>query len=71
MYTPILPNWLAPFCCAMPFLALVGFSISSAVGATVSAPALICLTLLCGKITGWVLNVPSGFAASTRIEDNE
>jgi len=58
MYTPNLPSWVAPFCCAMPFCALLVFSVSAAFGETVSTPGLVCLILLCGKITGWVLYGP-------------
>ena len=58
MDSPTLPKWVAPFCCVAPFCALVGFSISAACGTSVSAPALIALVLLCGKTTGWVLNIP-------------
>lgn len=59
MNTPNLPNWVAPFCCAMPFCALLAISVSLAFGASVSTIGLICLTVLCSKITGWVLNVPT------------
>ena len=69
MRTPILPNWVAPFCCVMPFCALLGFSVSGAFGASVSNPGLICLVVLCGKITGWVLNEPRTFVPPLDIED--
>jgi len=52
-----LPSWLAPFCCVIPFCALIALSMSALCGAPMSTPGLICLVLLCGKITGWVLNV--------------
>ena len=68
MHTPNLPGWVAPFCCVMPYCALLVFSVSAAFGASLSTPGLVCLTLLCGRITGWVLNVPPRFPALNRIE---
>lgn len=55
MGTPRLPNWVAPFCCAMPFFALVGFSIAASQGSVIGTPGLVGLTILCGKTTEWVL----------------
>jgi len=54
-----LPSWVAPLCCVTPFCALVGFAIADICGAAVGSPGLICLVVLCGRITAWVLQVPS------------
>jgi hypothetical protein len=65
-----LPSWVAPFCCVAPFFALIGFAIAGICGAAVGSPGLICLILLCGKTTGWVLQVPTTHPAKlqSRIE---
>lgn len=68
MNPPTLPKWVAPFCCSAPFFALIGLSIAAAFGASVSASAFVSLVLLCGKITGWVLNVRPGLPRIARIE---
>jgi len=65
MDSPTLPKWVSPFC------ALIGFSISAACGANLSTPAVISLVLLCGKITGWVLNMSPRFPLATRIENGK
>ena len=70
MNTSDLPYWVAPFCCATPFCALLAFSVSPAFGATISTPGLICLILLCGRITGWVLNRPNRLLLN-RIENRK
>ena len=57
MTSPNLPSWVAPFCCVTPFCALIGFSISAVCGTPVNPPSLICLVLLCGRITSRVLSV--------------
>jgi hypothetical protein len=57
MTSPNLPRWVAPFCCVTPFCALIGFSISAVCGTPVNPPSLICLVLLCGRITSRVLSV--------------
>lgn len=64
---PPLPTWVAPFCCTAPFCALIALSISAPFGTSVSTPCLVCLVLLCGRITGWVLNVPARFPLPTRV----
>jgi len=71
MYAPNLPRWVAPFCCAMPFCALLALSVAATFGGSVSTAALICLTALCGRITGWVLNGPTRDAMATRIENGK
>ena len=68
---PALPIWVAPFCCTAPFCALIVFSMSALFGASVSTPGMICLVLLCGRITGWVLNVPPRFPPQTRIGNSK
>lgn len=67
----VLPSWVAPFCCTAPFCALIVFSISVLCGASVSTPVLVCLVLLCGRITGWVLNAPPRFPLQARIENSK
>lgn len=71
MNAPNLPNWVAPFCCAAPFCALIVFACSALCGVSTSTPGLICLVLLCGKITGWVLNVRPGVQLPPRIESRK
>jgi len=68
---PALPMWVAPFCCVSPFCTLIIFSISALCGASTSTPGLVCLVLLCGRIAGWVLNVPQRFPLQARIENSK
>lgn len=68
---PALPTWVAPFCCITPFCALIVLSISTLYGTSINTPGLICVVLLCGKITGWVLNVPARFPPQGRLENSK
>ncbi len=56
---PQLPSWVAPFCCAAPFCALIGFAVAGICGTTIGSAGLIALVVLCGKTTASVLDVPS------------
>lgn len=58
MSTPAMPAWVAPFCCATPFVALIGFAITTGFGATIGTPVLICLVGLCYKIVSSLLDDP-------------
>lgn len=50
-----LPPWVKPFCCAAPFLALLGFAIAGIAGTTIGSAGFLGLVALCAKITDWVL----------------
>jgi hypothetical protein len=71
MNTPRLPAWVAPICCVSPFLALIGFSINSALGGQVGSPALVCLVILCGKIISVMLYHSNDSENAPRIGERE
>ena len=50
-----LPDWVAPFCCVTPFLALMLFAAAALFGYSVGTFAILSLVGLCGKTTHWVL----------------
>lgn len=52
----MLPYWLAPFCCVVPFLVLMLFSIALVSGVPMSGFFLVASLALCGKVIRWVLD---------------
>jgi hypothetical protein len=68
MFPPKLPVWVPTFCCIVPHCALLGLSLAAFSGASVSTPAMFCLVLLCGKITGWTLSVNQHISPQQTIE---
>ncbi len=71
MKTPRIPTWVAPFCCVTPFVALIGFSVTTGFGAAVGTPALICLIVLCGRIISTLLNDPKIEQEFPKIENRK
>lgn len=57
MHTPDLPAWVAPLCCAVPFLSLLALAISTLAGAPISSLAFAIVSALCYRTTCIVFKV--------------